>query len=242
MPRNPIGRNDPCPCGSGRKYKQCCKDKDIAWETDESGKYIRRVPMSEDLAEAMTAHMEQLKGHYGRELEDDDLLFPDLQLEHIEHQMSQAMQQVGIDPALIYAFEQTGLVVSEQNQDSISDVDLAAWYAAIEVYRNRTGLPTQDYPLGTVALYGPDETITTKLVASVFIDAQSEPIQKKFFGDHVDDDPQVARQVVEFFRQHGVEKSVATGGNIGCPHEEGIDYPLGDVCPQCPYWHDQPEF
>ena len=19
-----IGRNDPCPCGSGKKYKQCC--------------------------------------------------------------------------------------------------------------------------------------------------------------------------------------------------------------------------
>ena len=19
-----VGRNDPCPCGSGRKYKQCC--------------------------------------------------------------------------------------------------------------------------------------------------------------------------------------------------------------------------
>jgi hypothetical protein len=24
------GRNDPCPCGSGRKYKQCCLDKDEA--------------------------------------------------------------------------------------------------------------------------------------------------------------------------------------------------------------------
>ncbi len=22
-----IGRNDPCPCGSGKKYKQCCMDK-----------------------------------------------------------------------------------------------------------------------------------------------------------------------------------------------------------------------
>ena len=22
-----IGVNDPCPCGSGRKYKKCCKDK-----------------------------------------------------------------------------------------------------------------------------------------------------------------------------------------------------------------------
>jgi len=23
-----IGRNDPCPCGSGKKYKRCCEDKD----------------------------------------------------------------------------------------------------------------------------------------------------------------------------------------------------------------------
>jgi tetratricopeptide (TPR) repeat protein len=26
--RAPPGRNDPCPCGSGRKYKHCCADKD----------------------------------------------------------------------------------------------------------------------------------------------------------------------------------------------------------------------
>jgi hypothetical protein len=25
-----LGRNDPCHCGSGRKYKQCCLDKDEA--------------------------------------------------------------------------------------------------------------------------------------------------------------------------------------------------------------------
>lgn len=24
-----IGRNDPCPCGSGKKYKRCCEDKDV---------------------------------------------------------------------------------------------------------------------------------------------------------------------------------------------------------------------
>ncbi|PLL15652.1 YecA family protein, partial [Klebsiella michiganensis] len=22
-----VGRNDPCPCGSGKKYKQCCLAK-----------------------------------------------------------------------------------------------------------------------------------------------------------------------------------------------------------------------
>lgn len=25
-----IGANDPCPCGSGKKYKNCCRDKDEA--------------------------------------------------------------------------------------------------------------------------------------------------------------------------------------------------------------------
>ena len=25
-----VGPNDPCPCGSGKKYKKCCRDKDLA--------------------------------------------------------------------------------------------------------------------------------------------------------------------------------------------------------------------
>lgn len=25
--QKPPGRNDPCPCGSGKKYKQCCLKK-----------------------------------------------------------------------------------------------------------------------------------------------------------------------------------------------------------------------
>jgi hypothetical protein len=29
-----IGRNDPCPCGSGRKYKVCCLAKDAKAETE----------------------------------------------------------------------------------------------------------------------------------------------------------------------------------------------------------------
>jgi hypothetical protein len=29
---------------------------------------------------------------------------------------------------------------------------------------------------------------------------------------------------------------------IGCPHEEGIDYPEGKSCPQCPYWAGRDRF
>jgi hypothetical protein len=32
MSRDRVGRNDPCPCGSGRKYKRCCMDKIIPIE------------------------------------------------------------------------------------------------------------------------------------------------------------------------------------------------------------------
>ena len=29
-----IGRNAPCPCGSGKKYKKCCLEKDLAERRD----------------------------------------------------------------------------------------------------------------------------------------------------------------------------------------------------------------
>lgn len=25
--QNKVGRNDPCPCGSGKKYKKCCEER-----------------------------------------------------------------------------------------------------------------------------------------------------------------------------------------------------------------------
>ncbi len=31
MARQKISRNDPCPCGSGKKYKHCCYGKNIDW-------------------------------------------------------------------------------------------------------------------------------------------------------------------------------------------------------------------
>jgi hypothetical protein len=32
--RMKVGRNDPCPCGSGKKYKKCCMEKDKAQSQD----------------------------------------------------------------------------------------------------------------------------------------------------------------------------------------------------------------
>ncbi len=53
--------------------------------------------------------------------------------------MVQAMKQAGIDPAVIFAFEQTGLLITQENQHLISDRDRAEWEAAALEYRAQHG-------------------------------------------------------------------------------------------------------
>ena len=37
MSKKRISRNAPCPCGSGKKYKNCCYGKGFEWVEDEDG-------------------------------------------------------------------------------------------------------------------------------------------------------------------------------------------------------------
>jgi len=41
--KSAIGRNEPCPCGSGKKYKKCCQDKDSVKKTDILRQYQLRL-------------------------------------------------------------------------------------------------------------------------------------------------------------------------------------------------------
>lgn len=96
------------------------------------------------------------------------------------------------------------------------------------------------YPIGTLAAYGPDNTQATKLVASVFVSPQqTEPDALERWivtGGDIRQVPDITAEVEEFFKRHRVKESVASEKMMGCPHEEGIDYPLGRVCPHCPFW------
>jgi hypothetical protein len=53
MTHKKLSRNAPCPCGSGRKYKQCCWDKGFEWVEDEAGAVYRSTPMSPEVREAL---------------------------------------------------------------------------------------------------------------------------------------------------------------------------------------------
>ena len=61
--RTAVGRNDPCPCGSGRKYKQCCIDKPATLAPTEQARWLQRklvdfalAPRHLDLIEDLVSH------------------------------------------------------------------------------------------------------------------------------------------------------------------------------------------
>ena len=61
--------------------------------------------------------------------------------------MVEDMKAAGIDPAIIYAYEKTGRLVTEDNQQLLSDADLDEWDAAIDEYEakapeNRPNTPS----------------------------------------------------------------------------------------------------
>jgi len=89
-----------------------------------------------------------------------------------------------------------------------------------------SGRQQPQYPLGTVAMYGPDDKTTTKIAAGVILHDGVEPIMQRWVATDVMTNSKVQQELKDFFLQ----------GNMGCPHEEGEDFPLGEDCPFCPFW------
>src|SRR5260370_27762800 len=58
-----IGRNDPCPCGSGKKYKRCCMEREATLHE----KWSREREACDELTRDM---MEFAALHLGGELEE----------------------------------------------------------------------------------------------------------------------------------------------------------------------------
>ena len=238
MSKKRISRNAPCPCGSGKKYKNCCYGKSFKWVEDEEARISKSIPITEEVNEVLQELRQAFIEEHGREPEPDELLFPNLpHPEHLEAMMVEDMKAAGMDPAFIYAFEKTGLLVSEENQHLIPEKDLREWKAAIEEFRTkRPKRQRQKYPIGTVALYGPNDKITTKIIAGMITSPTAEPIMMRWVATDVTTNPKVQREIKGFFEKHGVKSVAKSDGNMGCPHEEGEDFPVGEDCPFCPFW------
>ena len=236
MSHKKISRNAPCPCGSGKKYKKCCYGKSFDYVEDDAGTVFKSIPISDEMSDLLKEQKQKFIAKFGREPGPNDKIFFDMpHPEHMEHMTVEAMKKAGIDPALIYAYEKTGRLVTEDNQHLLSEADLDEWDDAIAEYEAQQEEPPE-FPIGTVAFYGPDDKTTTKIAAGVILHEGAEAIIERWVATDVTTNPKVQKQIQEFFDKHGVKSVGMSDGNMGCPHEEGLDFPHGEDCPFCPFW------
>jgi hypothetical protein len=97
----------------------------------------------------------------------------------------------------------------------------------------------QGYPVATVALYGPTDELATKVaVGIVRNEGEETDLLQRWFSEDTDirHDAGIEQEILAFILAQGAKSVAITDRIIGCPHEEGIDYPSGKSCPICKYW------
>jgi hypothetical protein len=98
------------------------------------------VAMTPELDEALKQQIQYFKEKFGRDPGPDDPLFfdPDEETpqmmtdEKIDKGIMETMMSVGINPAIVYAYQKTGILASEQNWDNLSSEEQAAWRNALD--------------------------------------------------------------------------------------------------------------
>ncbi len=97
----------------------------------------------------------------------------------------------------------------------------------------------QGFPLATIAIYGPDDQCATKYAAAIipFDNAEPDPIKRwSVLRGDIRSHQKTATELAAFLKLHNVKTIAISDGMMGCPHEEGIDYPTGESCPHFPFW------
>ena len=101
------------------------------------------------------------------------------------------------------------------------------------------------YPLATIAYYGPDDNNATKVAVGIIPYENAVPsILKRWFNEDTDIriDRNTNEEIIKFIKENEAKSVVMTDRIIGCPHEEGVDYPDGSKCPECSFWSIRDRF
>lgn len=100
------------------------------------------------------------------------------------------------------------------------------------------------YPIATIAFYGPNNMAATKVVCAIirYDGAEVEPMKKWFSSSDLRKSEHVLSEILGFIDEQEANSVSMIDEIIGCPHEEGIDYPEGDYCPECHYWKGRDRF
>ena len=113
----------------------------------------------------------------------------------------------------------------------------ATWFR--DKLRKKAKQGLQGYPLATLTYYGPDDKRASKVSVGIIpVEGGEVTALERWFNEISDIrmDAKVNEEIFGFLRHHGVKSVISPDRILGCPHEEGTDYPDGEKCPKCPFW------
>ncbi len=105
----------------------------------------------------------------------------------------------------------------------------------------RTRRGDKGFPKATIAFYGPDNEKATKVVCGIIKTKGSDagPLKKWFTKTDIRKSEKVIAEVLLFIEEQQAQTVLMADRIIGCPHEEIVDYPEGEYCPECPFWKNR---
>ena len=93
------------------------------------------------------------------------------------------------------------------------------------------------YPLATITYRGPSPEQASKIIVGIISAKDQAPIIREWTGEDIAEDVDSAREIAAFIQENDVSRVLTSEWVLSCPHEEGVDYPEGELCPFCPDWH-----
>lgn len=95
----------------------------------------------------------------------------------------------------------------------------------------------QGYPVITISYFGSNIDVATKVSVGFIAEENSEMQTEKFSTENdIREDEAIQSTIVKIIDRSGAKTVALNDKIIGCPHEEGADFPEGAECPECKYW------
>ena len=94
------------------------------------------------------------------------------------------------------------------------------------------------HPVATIAYYGPTDKKATKVTVGIIAEENADPESMKSWLSDADvrNDALILEDILAFIGEHNAKSVIMLDRIIGCPHQEGIDYPNGEECQECTFW------
>lgn len=123
-----------CPCGSGKKYKNCCKKKDLKYYYKDAKEYITSMYIDKELKKVIINIKKQFKEIFGRDICDDEFLIAGGMKNKLNLFIRKMKFSGEIPIDCLYAYDRTGIMLTSFNSNKISDVDINEFEKAKEEY------------------------------------------------------------------------------------------------------------